>query len=64
MLFAIEPVNPKDAKEAAKRLVESGVCCYVHAFIFVCNEPILFPVIAGHSLKDLDTLIECNITNT
>jgi len=22
----IEPVNPKDAKEAAKRLVESGVC--------------------------------------
>ena len=24
-----EVVNPKDAKEAAKRLVESGVCSYI-----------------------------------
>ena len=27
-----EVVNPKDAKEAAKRLVESGVC----SFIIIC----------------------------
>ena len=30
-----EVVNPKDAKEAAKRLVKSGVCSYIIIYIRV-----------------------------
>ena len=30
-----EVVNPKDAKEAAKRLVESGICSYIMIIMYV-----------------------------
>ena len=31
----VEVVNPKDAKEAAKRLVESGVCHYYDMCVYI-----------------------------